>query len=63
MENPWSLLKFKVADHRPKTYTGLITAIEKEWNHLPQELASKLMARIERRVDSLFKANGDYIMY
>ena len=63
VENLWSLLKIKVADRRPKTLTGLIRDIKKKWNDLTQELASNLMASMERRVDNLFKANGDYIMY
>ena len=63
VKNPWSLLKIKVADRRPKTLTGLIRDIKKKWNDLPQELASNLLASMERRVDSFFKANGDYIMY
>ena len=39
VESLWSLLKMKVADRQPKSFTGLIRAIKKEWNDLPQKLA------------------------
>ncbi|CAF3097676.1 unnamed protein product [Rotaria sp. Silwood2] len=63
VENLWSLLKIKVAEKRPTTVKELIRAIEKEWNDLPQELASNLIDSMKRRVDSLIEANGDYTMY
>jgi len=63
VENLWGVLKVKVAAHRPKTVKGLIRAIKKEWDDLPQEFASNLMNSMKRRVDSLIDANGDYIMY
>ncbi|CAF4790301.1 unnamed protein product, partial [Rotaria sp. Silwood2] len=53
----------KVAGRQPKTVKRLIRAIKKEWNDLPQELPSNLMASMKRRIDSLIEANGDYIMY
>ncbi|CAF4751963.1 unnamed protein product [Rotaria sp. Silwood2] len=63
VENLWSLLKIKVAEQRPTTVKELIRAIEKEWNDLPQELASNLIDSMKRRVDSLIEANGDYTIY
>ena len=63
IENLWSLLKVKVAARHPTTTKELIKAIKTEWNGLPQELASNLIASMTRRVLNVIDSNGDYTMY
>lgn len=63
MENVWALLKIKVADRRPTSAGELIRVIKEEWKGLPQELATNLMFGMQRRIDRLIEAKGDYTMY
>jgi len=63
MESFWTLLKIRVSDCRPTSTEELIRAIKEEWKDLPQELASDLMSGIDRRIDRLTEAKGDYTMY
>ena len=63
IENFWSILKTKVAYRRPHTIKDLIRAINKEWNNLPKELASRLINSMKNRIEALIDASGDYTMY
>ena len=63
MENVWALLKIKVADRGLTSAWELIRVIQEEWKDLPQELATNLMFSMERRIDRLIEAKGDYTMY
>ncbi|RIB06543.1 hypothetical protein C2G38_2216777 [Gigaspora rosea] len=62
IENVWRLLKIKIARKKIRTLAGSKSCLVKEWNALTRELATKLVRSIERRVEALIEANGDYTM-
>jgi len=37
--------------------------LKKEWINLPREFAENLVKSMERRVEALIQANGDFTMY
>ena len=62
-ENVWQLMKIKIAKKKIRTVKALKGELTKEWNHLPTDLAAKLVESMIRRVTKLIESNGDYTMY
>ncbi|RIB30009.1 hypothetical protein C2G38_2153965 [Gigaspora rosea] len=49
-----------IKQEKNRTLAGLKSCLVKEWNALTCELATKLVRSMERRVEALIEANGDY---
>ncbi len=63
IENVWRILKINEAAQHPGTLQELAKVIRQEWKKLPQELATTLVKSMERRVQALIEAEGDYTLY
>ena len=63
IENVWQLMKIKIAKKKIRTVKALKGELTKEWNHLPTDLAAKLVESMIRHVTKLIESNGDYTMY
>jgi DDE superfamily endonuclease/Transposase len=63
IENVWHVLKSNLAKKKIRSVSHLKISIEREWNNLSPEFATKLVSSMNRRVEALIKAEGDYTMY
>lgn len=63
IENVWKILKVRVYYRKPKTLKQLAKIVREEWNRLPVELAEKLVSSMNKRVEALIEARGDYTLY
>ena len=56
IENVWHILKIRVSERQPKTIKSLARAIRLEY-------AVNLVGSMNRRIQALIEAKGDYTMY
>ena len=63
IENVWGLLKARIKEKPEITLPGLVRRIRSEWKSLPVEYAENLVNSLTRRMASLIKTQGDFIMY
>ena len=65
IEHLWDHLKRKLARYprEPKGVHELWERVEKEWNAIPQDVCSNLVASMERRVKAVKRAKGGYTRY
>ena len=63
IENVWRILKANVQANKPKSVPHLKKIIKQEWKALPAKLAATLVNSMERRIQALLEAKGDYTMY
>ena len=63
IEHVWAILKVNVANHRPNSKKSLIKWIRREWKRLPSVYAEHLIQTMDRRVNTLIRANGDNTPY
>ena len=61
-ENLWNILKIRVAAKKSNNVPALIRLIERERKKLPVELCENLVDRMQRRIDAVISADGDYTM-
>jgi len=63
IENVWSIMKDTIGKKNIQTIQELEQEIRKTWKGLPVDLAVKLVDSMDRRVQCLIEANGDYTSY
>ena len=63
IENVWSIMKINIGKKKIRTVKSLRQELKKEWMNLPREFAENLVKSMERRVEALIQANGDFTMY
>ncbi|CAF4441777.1 unnamed protein product [Rotaria sp. Silwood2] len=63
IENVWSIMKDTIGKKNIQTIQELEQEIRKTWKGLPVGLAVKLVDSMDRRVQCLIEANGDYTSY
>ncbi|CAF5082071.1 unnamed protein product, partial [Rotaria sp. Silwood1] len=61
-ENLWNILKIRVAMKKPNNVPALFRLIKQEWKKLPLDFWKNLVESMEKRVDALILAEGDYTM-
>lgn len=63
IENVWQILKMKLRKKKFESYRSLVSGIKREWNALPQELATRLVDSMKNRICEVVKNDGDFILH
>lgn len=65
IENLWDELKRRVRarDTAPSSIVELKTALEEEWNTIPQDFIKKLIKSMKNRMQAVIKARGGNTKY
>ena len=65
IEHLWRHLKFKLNAYEepPKGVEELWERVQKEWNAIPEDICTKLIDSMPRRIAAVYKAKGGYVKY
>lgn len=63
IEHLWSIIKPRIARHRPRNLNELDNAIKLEWEQLDQSFTNSLVESMPRRVSALLQARGGLTKY
>jgi transposase len=63
IENVWMIVKSELARCKPTSIMMVKRLIARIWRHLPKQYSENLVASMQRRLEAIIEAKGDYTLY